>query len=57
MAVDLEGARVDELADGLEGVRVALDHLLGDGFGAPVVAVDAHRGQNGHANDLREESR
>lgn len=57
MAVDLEGARVDELADGLDGVRVALDHLLGDGFGAPVVAVDAHRGQNGHADDLREESR
>lgn len=57
VAVDLEGARVDELADGLDGVRVALDHLLGDGFGAAVVAVDAHRGQNSHANDLREESR
>lgn len=57
VAVDLEGARVDELADGFDGVRVALDHRLGDGFGAAVVAVDAHGGQNGHANDLREESR
>lgn len=56
VAVDLEGARVDELADGFDGVRVALDHLLGDGFGAAVVAVDAHCGENSHANDLREES-
>lgn len=57
MAVDLEGTRINQLADGFDGVRVALDHLLGDGFGAPIVAIDAHRGQNGHANDLREESR
>lgn len=57
VAVDLEGARVDELADGFDGVRVALDHLLGDGFGAAVVAVDAHCGENSHANDLREGSR
>lgn len=56
VAVDLEGARVDELADGFDGVRVALDHLLGDGFGAAVVAVDAHCGEDGHADDLREES-
>lgn len=52
VAVDLEGARVDELADGLHGVRVALDHLLGDGLGAPVVAVDSHRCEDGDANHL-----
>lgn len=55
VAVDLEGARVDELADGFDGVRVALDHLLGDRFGAAVVAVDAHCGENSHADDLWEE--
>lgn len=54
MAVDLEGARVDELADGLDGVRVALYHLLGDGFGTAVVAVDAHSGEHSHADDLME---
>lgn len=54
VAVDLEGARVNELADGFDGVRVALDHLLGDRFGAAVVAVDAHCGENSHADDLWE---
>lgn len=52
VAVDLEGARIDELADGLDGVRVALEHLLGDGFGTSVVAVDPHGGQDSHADDL-----
>ncbi len=55
VAVDLERTRVDELADGLDSVRVALDHLLGDGLGSAVVAVDSHCGENSHANDLKEE--
>lgn len=54
VAVDLERTGVDELADGLDGIRVALDHLLGDGLGSAVVAVDPHRGENSHADDLRE---
>lgn len=54
VAVDLEGTGVDELADGLDGVRVALDHLLGDGLGTAVVAVDPHGGKYSHANDLIE---
>lgn len=57
MAVDLERTRVDELADGFDSVRVAFDHLLGDRFGTAVVAVDAHRGENSHANDLKEGGR
>lgn len=57
VAVDLEGTCVDELADGLDGVRVTLDHLLGDGLGSAVVAVDSHCGENSHANDLKEEVR
>lgn len=52
VAVYLEGARIDELADGLDGVRVALKHVLGNGFRASVVAVDSHCGQDGHADDL-----
>lgn len=52
VAVYLEGARIDELADGLDGVRVTLKHLLGDRFCASVVAVDLHGGQDGHADDL-----
>ncbi|KAG7221068.1 hypothetical protein INR49_017697 [Caranx melampygus] len=44
VAVDLECTGVNELADGLDGVRVALDHLLGDGLGTAVVAVDPHDG-------------
>lgn len=54
VAVDLERTRVNELADGLDGVRVALDHLLGDGLGTAVVAVDSHCGKNSHANYLKE---
>lgn len=54
VAIDLERAGVDELADGLDGVRVALDHLLGDGLGAAVIAVDSHCGEHSHANDLME---
>lgn len=50
--VDLEGARVNELADGFDGVGVALEHLLGDGFGPSVIAVDSHGGQDGQADDL-----
>lgn len=57
VAVYLEGARIDELADGLDGVRVALEHLLGNGFRASVVAVDSHGGQDGHADDLSESLR
>lgn len=57
VAVYLEGARIDELADGLDGVRVALEHLLGNGFRAAVVAVDSHGGQDGHADDLSESLR
>lgn len=52
VAVYLEGARVDELADGLDGVRVALEHVLGNWFSASVVAVDSHGGQDRHADDL-----
>lgn len=55
VAVDLERAGVDELADGLDRVRVAHDHLLGDRLGAAVVAVDPHGGQHSHANDLMEQ--
>ncbi|CAG6003703.1 unnamed protein product [Menidia menidia] len=35
VAVDLESAGVYELADGLDRVRVAADHLFGDGLGTP----------------------
>lgn len=52
VAVYLERTRIDELADGLDSVRVALQHVLGDGFCTPVVAVDSHCGQNSHADDL-----
>lgn len=54
VAVDLERTGVDELADGLDRVWVALDHLLGDGLGTAVVAVDPHCGEHSHANDLME---
>lgn len=54
MAVDLECTRVNELADGLDGVWVALDHLFGDRLGTAVVAVDSHCGENSHANDLKD---
>lgn len=54
MAVDLESTGVYQLADWLDGVRVAHDHLLGDGLGTPVVAVDPHCGEDSHANDLKE---
>lgn len=54
VAVDLEGTRVYEFADGLDGVWVALYHLLGDGLGTAVVAVDAHRGEHSDADDLME---
>ena len=52
VAVDLERTGIDELADGLDSIWVALDHLLGDGLGTAVVAVDAHRGEHSHADDL-----
>lgn len=55
VAVYLEGARIDELTDGLDGIRVTLKHLLGDGFCASVVAVDPHGGQDSHADDLSKE--
>ncbi len=54
VAVDLERTGVNELADGLDSVRVAPDHLLGDGLGTAVVAVDSHCCENSHANDLEE---
>lgn len=54
VAVDLECTRVNELADGLDSVRVALDHLLGDGLGTAVVAVDSHCGEDSHADNLKE---
>lgn len=52
VAIDLERTRINELADGLDGVWVALDHLLGDGFGSAIVTVDSHRGEDSHTDDL-----
>lgn len=57
VAVYLEGARINELADGLDGIRVARKHLLGDRFCASVVAVDSHGGQDCHADDLSQSLR
>lgn len=54
VAVKLEGTAVNELAYGLDGVRVTLDHLLGDGLGTAVIAVDSHCGKHSYANDLLE---
>lgn len=54
VAVDLECARVNELANGLYSIRVTLNHVLCDGLGTAVVAVDSHCGENSHANDLKE---
>lgn len=54
MAVDFKCAGVDELADGFDGVRVALDHLFGDGFCSAVVAVDPHGGEHCSADNLME---
>lgn len=54
VTVDLKGARIYELADGLHGIRVALYHLLGDGLGTAIVAVDSHCSENGQANYLME---
>lgn len=52
MTVDLESTGVDELADGLDCVRVTHDNLLGNRLGAAVIAVDPHCGEHGQANDL-----
>lgn len=54
VAVDLEGTRVNELANGLDRVRVTFDHLLGDRFDSAVAAVDAHGGEYCEADDLVE---
>lgn len=55
VSIDLEGTGVDELADGLDCVRVALYHIFGHRLGAAVVAIDSHGGQHSHAYDLKKQ--
>lgn len=48
VAVDAEGAAVDELADAAEGVRISGQHLSGERPSPAVAAVDSDAGEHAH---------
>lgn len=52
VAVDAEGAAVDELADAAERVRVPCQHLPGEGPGPAVPAVHPDASQHAHDQHL-----
>lgn len=54
VAVDAEGAAVDELADAADGVRVSGQHLAGQRPHTPVTAVHSDAGEHAHYQHLED---
>lgn len=53
VSVGPEGAGIDQLADGLQGVRVPHHQLPGDRLDQPVLVVNTDRCQDGQADHLQ----